>query len=440
MTTLFKIALRNVFLHWRQSLAAIISLAAGLIALVMFQGYMKDVAQLYQETFRSRMMYGDVIIEDQNLTSAEGRAEPWKYAVTPKDYEFLQNFFKKYADQLDSVSRFLRISGTVANGKATTIFRGYGYDVAAGEKIRGDEWRWNALYGSPLKPDQPATSVLGQSLGKILNCHPDKKEKIMDAVAGYKAEVRPFTCETYGIQLSTTTPEGQLNAIDIQVVGLLDALYKDVDDKFLVTSLADAQTLMNTQDVSYVTAKFLKNDGRVDRIIKEFNQESQKAGSNQRMIRWQDHMTGDMYNRTMSLLSVFRTFVVTIIVVIASLSIFNTMMKLVKERTREIGTLRSIGFIPRQILFIFVSEAVVLSLLGGVIGSIVAIVSTFGMNKMGILYKAGVLVEPIAFRIMVSPPLYVISFIFLSILAATTTLIVCRTTLKQSTAENLTYV
>ncbi|WP_413289745.1 ABC transporter permease [Bdellovibrio sp. HCB337] len=440
MTTLFKIALRNVFLHWRQSLAATISLAAGLIALVMFQGYMKDVGQLYQETFRSRMMYGDVIVEHQKLTSAEGRAEPWKYAVSPKDFEFLQSFFKTHSEKVDSVSRFLRISGTVANGKSSTIFRGYGYDIVEGEKIRGSEWGWNALYGTPMKADKPHTTVLGQSLGKILNCLPEKKEKVMDAVAGYKAEVRPFTCEQSNIQLSTTTAEGQLNAIDIEVVGLMDALYKDVDDKFLVTSLADAQTLMNTPDVSYVTAKFLKEGRFIDQIVNEFNQEAQKAGSDQRMIRWQDHITGDMYNRTMSLLSVFRNFVVTIIVVIASLSIFNTMMKLVKERTREIGTLRSIGFVPRQILFIFVSEAVVLSFLGGIIGSIVAIVSTFGMNGLGILYKAGVLVEPIAFRIMVSPSLYVISFIFLSILAAVTTWIVCRATLKQSTAENLTYV
>lgn len=440
MTTLFKIALRNVILHWRQSLAATVSLAAGLISLVMFQGYMKDVEQLYQESFRSRMMYGDVIVEHQKQTSPEGRAEPWKYAITPKDYEFLQSFLKKYSGQIDSVSRFLRMSGTVANGKTTTIFRGYGYDLAEGEKIRGSVWKWNALYGTPLTPDQPHTAALGQSLGKILNCNPQKKEKIMDPIAGYKAELRPFNCEQSNIQLSTTTSEGQLNAIDVEVVALVDALYKDVDDKFVVTSLAEAQTLMNTQDVSYVTAKFLKDGSYIDKIIEEFNQESRKSGSEQHMIRWQDHITGDMYIRTMSLLSVFRNFVVTVIVVIAGLSIFNTMMKLVKERTREIGTLRSIGFVPRQILFIFIGEAVILSFIGGIIGSIIALIATVGMNSLNILYKAGVLVEPIAFRIMISPPLYVISFIFLSILSAVTTWLVCRSTLKQSTAENLTYV
>lgn len=440
MTTLFKIALRNVFLHWRQSLAAIITLAAGLIALVMFEGYMRDVAQLYQETFRSRMMFGDVIVEHQKRTLAEGRAEPWNYAITPPDQESLRDFLRKYSDKIDSISRFLLISGTVANGKTSTIFRGYGYDVAEGEKIRGSVWAWNALYGMPLIANQPNTTVLGQSLGKILNCHPVKKEKIMDPIAGYKAELRPFVCEQSNIQLSTTTPDGQLNAIDLEVVGLVDALYKDVDDKYVRISLEDSQILMNTKDVSYIIVKFLEKGSFIDDVVEKFNHEAKSAGSEHRMIRWQNHITGDMYVRTMSLLSVFRNFVVTVIVVIASLSIFNTMMKLVKERTREIGTLRSIGFVPKQILFIFVGEAVVLSCLGGVIGSIVALIATLGMNNAGILYKAGVLVEPIAFRIMISPQLYLISFIFLSILAAITTWLVCRATLKQSTAENLTYV
>jgi len=440
MNLLLKIALRNVFLHWRQSLAATLTLAAGLVALVMFEGYMKDVAKIYQESFRSRMMFGDVIIEHEKLTQAEGRAEPWKYAVTPEDQEFIQTYFKNHKDQVDSLSRFLLISGTVANGKTTTIFRGYGYDIAAGEKMRGPVWAWNALYGSPMKADHPHTAELGQSLGRILSCLPVKKQRRPAAEEGYKAEVRPFTCAQKDIQLSTTTPEGQLNAIDLEVVGLIDAMYRDMDDKYVRTSLEDAQTLMNTPNVSYVTVKFQKEGAYIENIIKDFNAQSIQRGSGHRMVRWQNHLIGDMYRRTMSLLSVFRNFVVTIIVAIASLSIFNTLMKLVKERTREIGTLRSIGFLPRQILFIFINEAVILGFFGGVIGSFVALAATVILNNTGIVYKAGILVEPISFHIVISPPLYLLSFLFLCFLAAITTWLVCRSTLKRSTAENLTYV
>jgi len=438
MNSLLKIALRNVFLHWRQSLAATISLAAGLISLVMFQGYMKDVERIYQESFRSRMMWGDVVVENLNLRHPEGRAEPWKYEVTPSEQEFVQKFFEAHKDKVDAYNRFLSISGMVTNGKTSTIFRGYGYDLAEGEKTRSPEWTWNALYGAPLKTLH--TVILGQSLGKILGCLPDQKVKVLQGTSGYKPEVRPFHCSTPDIQLNITTPEGQLNAIDLQVTGLLDALYKDIDDKFLATSLEDAQTLMNTKNISYITVKFIKNGGFIDNIIEDFNTQAEKAGLQQRMSRWENHIIGEMYVRTMSLLGVFRNFVVSIIVAIAGLSVFNTMMKLVKERTREIGTLRSIGFLPKQILFVFVSEAVTLSFIGGVIGSLVAVIGTLILNGVGIVYKAGVLVEPVPFQILISPNLYVFSFIFLSLLAAMTTWIACRSTLKNSTAENLTYV
>lgn len=438
MKSLFKIALRNVFLHWRQSLAATISLAAGLISLVMFQGYMKDVQRIYQESFRSRMMWGDVVVENQGLRRAEGRAEPWKFAITPAEQQFIKKFADQYSQEIDAFNRFLQISGVVTNGKSTTIFRGYGYDLAEGEKTRGQDWAWNALYGTPLK--EPHTALIGQSLGKILGCVPDKKVQVLNGGTGYKPEVRPFHCAQKDIQLNISTPEGVLNALDLEVVGIVDALYKDIDDKFIVTSIADAQTLMNTPNLSYITIKLLKEGSFIDKIVDEFNKTAQAAGLEQRMLRWENHIIGEMYVRTMNLLSIFRNFVVTIIVAIAGLSIFNTMMKLVKERTREIGTLRSIGFLPKQILFIFISEAVVLSFFGGLIGSLIAIIGTMGLNAVGIAYKAGVLVEPVPFQIMISPSLYAFSFIFLSALAAATTWLVCRSTINSSTAENLTYV
>jgi putative ABC transport system permease protein len=306
--------------------------------------------------------------------------------------------------------------------------------------MRGTEWAWNTLYGSPLPKDQPHSVLLGQSLGKILGCLPDKKEKVMDAVAGYKAQIRPFHCPSFDLQLNITTPSGQLNALDLTAVGLVDALYKDIDDKYILTSLEAAQTLMNTHDLSFVTVKMSDSGSLVDDMIRNFNQEAETSGHQHRMVRWQDHLVGDMYNRTMDLLSVFRNFVVSIIIVIAGLSTFNTMTKLVNERTREIGTLRSLGFLPRQILFLFVSESVVLSILGCGIGSILAVLFTFLINSLGIVYKAGVLVEPVLFRIMINFPLYIASFIFLSLLAALTTWLACKSTLKKNTAENLTYV
>jgi putative ABC transport system permease protein len=54
----------------------------------------------------------------------------------------------------------------------------------------------------------------------------------------------------------------------------------------------------------------------------------------------------------------------------------NTMYAIVIARTREIGTLRALGFSRRSILLAFVTESVFLALVGGVIGCLLA----FPMN------------------------------------------------------------
>jgi putative ABC transport system permease protein len=51
----------------------------------------------------------------------------------------------------------------------------------------------------------------------------------------------------------------------------------------------------------------------------------------------------------------------------------NTMYALVAARTREIGTLRALGFSRRSVLFSFVTESLFLAFIGGVLGCILAL-------------------------------------------------------------------
>jgi putative ABC transport system permease protein len=62
-------------------------------------------------------------------------------------------------------------------------------------------------------------------------------------------------------------------------------------------------------------------------------------------------------------------FSIGIVALIAgSFGVINTMTTSISERTREIGTLKAIGAKDGQILKIFMSEAVILGVVGGAIG------------------------------------------------------------------------
>jgi putative ABC transport system permease protein len=51
----------------------------------------------------------------------------------------------------------------------------------------------------------------------------------------------------------------------------------------------------------------------------------------------------------------------------------NTMAMSIRERTREVAVLKTLGFTRQSILKLYVSESITVSLVGGVLGSILAL-------------------------------------------------------------------
>src|SRR6185503_12350168 len=85
----------------------------------------------------------------------------------------------------------------------------------------------------------------------------------------------------------------------------------------------------------------------------------------------------DYYNeqsRAMTtVIRVFGTFVTLILSIGAMFGAMNTMYAAVAYRTREIGTLRALGFSRLRIVGAFLAESVVLALVGGAIGCVLAL-------------------------------------------------------------------
>jgi putative ABC transport system permease protein len=61
----------------------------------------------------------------------------------------------------------------------------------------------------------------------------------------------------------------------------------------------------------------------------------------------------------------------------------NTMAMSIRERTREVAVLKTLGFTRQTVLSLFVGEAVVLALIGGIAGSLVALLLGMGAAKAG---------------------------------------------------------
>lgn len=78
----------------------------------------------------------------------------------------------------------------------------------------------------------------------------------------------------------------------------------------------------------------------------------------------------DLANRGMIIVQTMLGSVGGLALFVASIGIANTMIMAVYERTKEIGILKAIGAAPSQIRALFIVEASLIGLLGGVIGTI----------------------------------------------------------------------
>jgi ABC-type lipoprotein release transport system permease subunit len=423
--SLFTIAFRGIFRNWRQSITALTSIAATFVSLTLFQGYMDDVQKMYENTNIEREMMGHIIVERKNPQEK----------MTQADQHLAMSFLNQRKD-VDAKVRFLPISGTITNGRSSMVFVGMGIDVTEGRQMRQPSWAWNTLAGNPLE-DESEGLVIGHKLAKILDCTPDPILDFKQGLGGFTAKVRPLNCKRNNLQLNVVTVNAQMNAMTMPLTGITDAIYKELDERYVQIPIRMAQQLFDTDEIGYITVK-LKNRKDIPNFLEDMNKTL--SGSSLHAVKWQDHRLGDLYNKTMDLLSIFRNLMVTVILIISSLSVFNTFIRNISERQKEIGTLRSIGFNPFKIRLLFGLEAMILSVTGCVMGFVMGTLLEYTVNFLGVTYKPGIFSSPVPFTIYVSPYLLTQVTIFLVTLVILTAMISLRKPLKQTITECFSHV
>jgi len=124
----------------------------------------------------------------------------------------------------------------------------------------------------------------------------------------------------------------------------------------------------------------LKDTGETARTVATLRRHLE--GRNVELVPWSE--LADFYNKTVELFSRQLGVVRFIVGLIIVLSISNTMIMSVLERTWEIGTSMAIGVRRRQILLMFLVEGTLLGLIGGMLGLLVGAVLAIGISGIGI--------------------------------------------------------
>ncbi len=205
-----------------------------------------------------------------------------------------------------------------------------------------------------------------------------KKGDVLKATAGYSNTV-PNKIFEKPISVGDTV---QINDVDVEVIGFYEEIGSPTDDAQFYISLEGFREIFDVKgyEYIYIRASSDQDPGELSESIKEKfrKHRGQKEGEEDFSVQTFEDIL-NTFTGVITILNAVLVIIALISIVVAAVNITNTMYTSVLERTREIGVMKSIGATNRFIALIFMAEAGILGLVGGVIGILLGA----GIAKVG---------------------------------------------------------
>jgi putative ABC transport system permease protein len=346
----FRLAARNLARHRRRSLLGLAAVGFGVIALIEAAGFIEWVYWSMREGTIQAHLGHIQVMKPGYLDS--GAAQPFDYLL-PDDTVGFDSIAA--IEHVQAVTPRLAFSGLISHGETTVSFLGEGVDpdkeVLVSRQLSIEE-------GKNLSRRDPQGMIIGAGLAENLGVG------VGDDVV-----------------LLATTAAGGINAVEAKVRGLFRSDLKAFDDAALRMPIDLTRELVQASG-AHRWVVLIDETERTNEVVERLRELYPPGESGLDVVPW--HAMADFYNKTVTLFSRQVKVVQLIIAVIIVLSISNTLIMGVMERTGEIGTLMAIGLKRRVILRLFVTEGVLLGIVGGVVGAIIGAALAQAISKIGI--------------------------------------------------------
>jgi putative ABC transport system permease protein len=172
----------------------------------------------------------------------------------------------------------------------------------------------------------------------------------------------------------------------------------DTEDDQILPSLGEAQRLSGLPGrVSFVQLTLRGNSSELNSYIAQLQQRFPDVQV--RPIRQFTEGEARLYNRISGIL----TATVAVVLVLTALCVMAAMTNVAMERKNDVGLMKAIGGSVRRVLRLFLAEAALLGLAGGMIGAAIGIVISIGLGKavFGVAAQPRLIVYPISVALTV---------------------------------------
>jgi putative ABC transport system permease protein len=449
MTGAWRIAVRNLRRNRRRSLATGLAIGLGFAGLSLLGGYAYRVERFLRTNSVYIQRQGHLTIyKTGGLEKAASK--PAAYSIPGPDQEKLLSILSK-EERIELTARYLTGMGLLGNGCKTVPFVGLGVDPPSERRIleHPTVGRTAPTLGHPLRgrqlheaSDIDGAVTLSQGLAALLG-----KTRVHDDFGAGEAAPRVPDCSSLeaakqlsadaNVQLAALTHGGSISAVDGEVVSFFHTASTQTEDSALVAGLPLLQKLFETDAITYV-AVFLKSDAGASDYARDLEGRLRAAGLDVEVLPFDDERANPYYVGTVRFLLSMVGFIVLLVSGVVALSVLNTMTLSVLERTREIGTLRALGFTRSQVRGLVVREAAALAVFSAIGGALLALAVAQGVVLADVHFSPpGV---PGTVRLYITPTLTIFlalasGLLPLSVLAA---LVAARNRVRSRVADLLT--
>jgi putative ABC transport system permease protein len=362
----FKIALRNLKSRSLRSWLTILGIVIGIFLVVSLLSLSEGLKESVMKELR--MMGGDMIMIFPGDTSDMMTTMMGGIELDNRDIEAV-----KRAEGVDIVLE-MPFAGAMARHyqKTETSFI-YGISFVDGLPILRENMGWEVVKGEFPRPGRREVLV-----GNLV-----PKDVFPEMIIGDRISIK---------------------GREFVVAGVLRSLGNRQDDLAIALDLNDFREVTGKREGTPVAIAKIKEGYQVDDVMENIERELEKSSMRRRgeekssFTVMSSETVTDMVESIMGTIQIAVFAFASIAIIVGGIGIMNTMYTSVKERTKEIGILKAVGAKRKHITTIFLYEAGIIGLIGGLggvfLGLLLAFSVQFFLSGSGTMFRLEAHVSP----------------------------------------------
>ena len=343
----------------RKTVLTMLGMAWGIATVVLLLAYGEGFAHAIENIFHSFGATAVGIFPGRTSEQAGGNKAGVQVRFTNEDVEILRN----NVPLVRSISRQSDKQSQVQYGPRAFSLPAWGIDPSIYDI-------WN----------------LHVEDGRFLNDQ-DNLSHGLYAVLGWEAKQKLFSGR------SALGESIRIDGVSFQVVGVLQARMQEGDDDDNRVVYVPFNSMDVLQDTHYLNGLWLSSEGldhdKLDRTVRESLGLAHgfKPTDKLALHVFDAQKQLEQFGIISMGLKVLLAFIGTVTLGIGGVGLMNIMLVSVTQRTREIGVEKALGARKRDILFQFLSEALVITAIGGLCGILLSYIISFSVGTLT-LYSA----------------------------------------------------